>query len=248
MDTEDVFIRMKNVFTEFSTILGDNTKVNVIAAPLSVKDAIGTPVKNDYPLQRGVEKLMEANVLGSKGQAYTDHYGNFYGSLRDVLSLKLKDNYERAVFIATFNALLRVFKIVNNTIHCKNEEMEYCGKIIAKSIKKKYCTVKNIWLVGPQPRILENLSNNFIVRVTDRDIDKIGKRILGGNNNIIIENPVIGPELSEWADLIVATGTIFVNNTFGDILAYDKPILLYGTTASGPAHVLSIPRYCPCSR
>ncbi|HIH78002.1 MAG TPA: hypothetical protein HA341_03635, partial [Halobacteria archaeon] len=67
MDTENVFKRMKNVFTEFLSIMDNSTKVIVRAAPLSVNDAIGRPDKNDYPLQIGVEKLMESDVLGSKG-------------------------------------------------------------------------------------------------------------------------------------------------------------------------------------
>ena len=249
MDTENVFKRMKNVFTEFLSIMDNSTKVIVRAAPLSVNDAIGRPDKNDYPLQIGVEKLMEADVLGSKGQAYTDQYGNFDGSLKDVLSLKLKDNYERAVFIATFNALLKHFKLVENTIHCKNEEMEYCSKIIAQSIKEKYNDARKIWLVGHQPRILESLSRNFTVRVTDRADTNIGKNILGGGKiYTTIEDPQNGIEICKWADLILSTGSIFVNNTFYDILSCDKPILLYGTTAAGPAYVLGIPRCCPCSK
>lgn len=247
-DINDIYEKMKNVFKEFLSNIKDSTRVFVRAAPLSSEDAIGRPAKNDYPLQRGVEKLMEADVLGSKGQAYTDQYGNFDGSLEDVLSLKIKDNYERAVFIATFNALLRHFKLVENTIHCKDEEMECCSIIIADKIKKKYDTARNIWLVGLQPRILESLSRNFTVRVTDRADKNIGKTILVEEKSISIENPQNGPDICKWADLILSTGSIFVNNTFCDILSCDKPILFYGTSTAGPAYVLGIPRCCPCSR
>jgi len=249
MDTEDVFERMKNVFKDFLNRFGDNTKVIVRAVPLPAEEAIGSPAKSDYPLQQGVEKLMEADVLGSNGQAYTDQYGNFEGSLEDVLYLKLKDNYERAVFIATFNALLKHFKKVKNTVHCKNEEIEHCSRIITKNIKEKYNSVRNIWLVGFQPRILESLLSDFTVRVTDRADKNIGKKILGGRESYIeIEDPQNGHAICKWADLILSTGSIFVNNTFYDILSCEKPILLYGTTAAGPAYVLGIPRCCPCSR
>jgi len=62
-----------------------------------------------------------------------------------------------------------------------------------------------------------------------------------------IEKPSAAPEIGQWCDLILATGTIFVNNTFEEIFSCGKPVILYGTAAAGPAHVLGIQRYCPRS-
>jgi len=87
--------------------VGLETEVKVSAGPLKVQDALGDPEEKDYPLQKGKEKLMEAIVFDSRGQAYTDMYANYHGTLSDVIVLQLKDNFERAVFISTLNALLR---------------------------------------------------------------------------------------------------------------------------------------------
>ena len=59
-----------------------------------------------------------------------------------------------------------------------------------------------------------------------------------------IENPSAAPEIGQWCDLILATGTIFVNNTFEELFCYGKTVISYCTTAVGPAHVLGIKRYC----
>ncbi|MCK5230941.1 MAG: hypothetical protein KAR13_11780, partial [Desulfobulbaceae bacterium] len=54
-----------------------NERVQVKARPLSTKEAIGNPEDDDFPLQKGKERLMQAEFLGAKGQAFTDSYGNF---------------------------------------------------------------------------------------------------------------------------------------------------------------------------
>jgi hypothetical protein len=140
--------------------------------------------------------------------------------------------------------------------------MEYCGREIAEYIKERYGYAPKIWLVGMQPRLLENLSMHFQIRVTDMDPDNIRSifcrfgeaesDFASQNRSIIsgveIEKPSVASEISQWCDLIVATGTIFVNNTFEEIISCGKPVILYGVTAAGPAHVLGIQRYCPYSK
>jgi uncharacterized protein (DUF4213/DUF364 family) len=241
-DNNYVYKRLKQVFAEMAEVVGLATEVKVSAGPLKTQDALGDPKEKDYPLQKGKEKLMEAVVFDSRGQAYTDMYGNYHGTLRDVIELELKDNFQRAVFISTLNALLRHLEKVENTRHCRNEDMELCGREIKGYIKEKYGSPK-IWLVGLQPRLLENLSMHFKIRVTDKDPDNTRSKISG----VEIENPSTASEIGEWCNLIVATGTIFVNNTFEEVFSCGKPVILYGTTAAGPAQVLGILRYCPRS-
>jgi uncharacterized protein (DUF4213/DUF364 family) len=244
-DSNQVYKRMRKAFTEMAKEVGLETEVEVFAGPLKIQDALGDPEEKDYPLQKGKEKLMEATVLNSRGQAYTDMYGNYQGTLSEVIALELKDNFQRAVFVSTLNALLRHLKKVEKTSHCKNEGMGQCGKEIVDYVKERYGSPK-IWLVGMQPRLLENLSRQFQLRITDLDPDNIGSEKSGA----VIESPSAADEddISTWCDLIVATGTIFVNNTFDAILSCGKPVVLYGVTAAGPAHVLGIQRYCPYGR
>ncbi len=242
-DSNHEYERMRNVLAGMAAEVGLETEVKVFAGPLKILDALGDPEEKDYPLQKGKEKLMEATVLNSRGQAYTDMYGNYQGTLSDVIALELKDNFQRAVFVSTLNALLRHRNKVENTRHCKNEGMGQCGKEIVDYVKERYESPK-IWLVGLQPRLLENLSMHFQIRVTDKDSDNIGSEKSG----VGIEDPsAAASEIGQWCDLIVATGTIFVNNTFEEILSCSKPVILYGVTAAGPAHVLGIQRYCPQS-
>jgi uncharacterized protein (DUF4213/DUF364 family) len=234
---------MKKAFIGMAEEVGLKTEVEVSAGPIKVQDALGDPEEKDYPLQKGKEKLMEATVLNSRGQAYTDMYGNYQGTLREVIELELKDNFQRAVFVSTLNALLRHLNRVEKTSHCKDEGMGLCGREVGGYIKERYGSPK-IWLVGMQPRLLENLSRQFQLRVTDMDPDNMRSEKSGA----VIETPSAADDISKWCDLVVATGTIFVNNTFEGILSCGKPVVLYGVTAAGPAHVLGIQRYCPYGR
>lgn len=243
MQAKNVYERMRKVLAEMAEEVGLETDVEVSVGPLEVKDAIGTPKRKDYPLQKGKEKLMEAAVLGSRGQAYTDMYGNYHGTLSDVIALELKDNFQRAVFLSTLNALLRHLKRIENTRHCRDEYLEHCGRGIVEYIKERVGAPR-VWLVGMQPRLLENLSMHFQIKVTDMDPDNIESKKSGA----VIENPSAADEISKWCNLIVATGTIFVSNTFEEILSCGKPVVLYGVTAAAPAHILGIQRYCPYSR
>jgi hypothetical protein len=95
-------------------------KVQVSARALSTEEAIGNPDCNDFPIQKRKERLMQAEFMGSLGQAFTDQFGNFEGSLDKILDMGLINNYRRAVFIATLNAVLRHMGLIERTIHCKD--------------------------------------------------------------------------------------------------------------------------------
>jgi len=72
---------------------------------LTPEEAIGNPESEDFPILKGVERLMQAEFAGSFGQAFTDMYGDFEGTLQDVLAMELNNNYRRAIFVATLNAV-----------------------------------------------------------------------------------------------------------------------------------------------
>ncbi|RCV65690.1 ABC-type sulfate transport system, permease component, partial [Methanophagales archaeon] len=148
LDSNYVYARMRKVLAEIGTEVGLETEVKVFAGPLKIQDTLGDQKEKDYPIQKGKEKLMEAIIFDSRGQAYTDMDPDYIKSKR---------------------------------------------------------------------------------------------------NGVAIESPSAAPEIGLWCDLIVTTGSIFVNNTYNEILSSGKPIVLYGTTAAGPAHVLGIQRYCPQS-
>ncbi len=75
--------------------------VVIRATPLSPEQALGNPEDRDYPLVAGAERLMQAEFRGALGQAYTDMYGDFSGTLSEIVEMDLKNNCRRAIFISS---------------------------------------------------------------------------------------------------------------------------------------------------
>lgn len=226
--------REHNLFSE---------KVLIKAFPLTPEEAIGNPSDLDYPLVRGRERLMEATFKGAKGQAFTDLYGNFEGTIRDVLNIETTNDYRRAIFIATLNAVLRGLNLITNTIHCKNDKPRECAKNAVKFIKENYGNPK-VFLVGFQPRFAEFFSENFQLRITDLDREQIGKNI----NGTIVEDETSAEKNILWADILWVTGTTIVNDTISQFLNHNKPTIFYGTTIAGTAYLLGLKRFCSVSK
>jgi hypothetical protein len=215
--------------------------VSVYARPLTPEEAIGKPEHNDYPLLKGKERIMEALFQGVRGHAYSDHTGNFSGTIEQVINLPMNNNFQRALLISTSNAVLRSLGIIKKSCHCKDDAPVKCAKYLVGAITR--FSPKHIWMIGHQPRLLEEISRRFDVRITDRDPDNIGKVKSG----ILIEDPEEFHGIIEWADFIFATGTTIVNDTIDSFLA-DLPMMFYGITISGAANILGLTHFCPLGR
>ena len=214
-------------------------RVEIRARALSTKEAIGSPEHQDFPIQQGKEKLMQATFRGAGGQAFTDMYGDYEGTLEQVLELPMENNHQRAVFVASLNAVLRYLGRIEGSIHCRDEEPVQCGKSLVPYLKDRYAGVR-IAQVGFQPRMVENLAGSHPLRVLDMDADNIGNRKFG----ITIETADNTEDAVNWADLILATGTALANGTITPLLG-KKPIIFYGTTIAGAAHLMGWERFCP---
>lgn len=214
----------------------------VYARPLSAKEAIGRPDRDDYPILVGKEVILETEFKGAKGQAFTDQPGSFSGTLQDVVNLPLDSNYRRAVFIATLNAVLRYMGKIGHTIHCKDDAPEKCGQSIVNYVKEHYGQPK-IAFIGYQPALISALAKEFDLRATDLNPDNVGKKTLG----VLIEPVSKTEEVLEWADIIIATGSTVVN---GSIVKYleKKPALFYGITVAGAAYLNGWQTFCPYSK
>jgi len=208
----------------------------------SPADAIGTPKREDFPLLKGKEKLVEARFKESYGQAFTDAYVQFSGELRDVVSLSLTNNENRATFIATMNAVMNQLGIVEGTTHCKNEEPEICSQELANYLSKNFGNPK-IAVLGYQPQIVETLSGRFVIRVTDLNKENIGAFKAGVK---ILDGELDLEKAVKWSDLVLATGSTVVNGTIERIVrvAEQKPLIFYGITIAGPAKLLGLNRFC----
>ncbi|MDY6934113.1 MAG: DUF364 domain-containing protein [Spirochaetota bacterium] len=214
--------------------------VKIRAKVLTPEEAIGNPEHDDYPIQKGRERMVQADFDGDCGVAFTDMYGNFEGSLYGILDMELTNNYRRAIFISTINACLNRLGLIIKTMHCRDQGPVNCQKQVTGFIKEKFRNPR-IFLAGFQPRLCEALSRNFEIRTTDMDIDNIGKEI----NSVTVESSENTDENIEWCDLIFATGTTFVNGTFRQFITEKKPTVFYGVTCAGPVHLLNLARYCP---
>ncbi len=227
---------------EFAKIIKENAleseKISIHAVTLSPEEAIGNPEDRDYPLITGKERMMQAEFRNSPGQAFTDMYGNFSGSLSDIVAMDLTNNFRRAILVSSVNAVMRHLGLIEKSIHCRDSEPGDCSSELVKHIEKNYGHPR-IAMVGFQPRMVESLSKNFELKVTDLDKANIGSEKF----NITICGPESSPEHLEWCDIALVTGTTIINDTF-DRFRISKPVIYYGVTISGPARLLGLNQYC----
>ena len=228
-----------------------NASVSVLVKTLTPEEAIGEPGRRDFPIILGKERVVEAELLGAKAHAFTDSPGEFMGDLKVVLNLPLTSNRERSIYVATLNAILKYLNLIENTIHCKDEDPEKCGKEIASQLLRRWGKVK-VGFIGLNPAIAENLTETFgmgNVRITDLNRQNIhsfkyGVKIWDGNE--------MTEELIKESDIILITGTTFVNGTFDHIINcvkhYRKDYLIYGVTGAGICKLMGLSRICPYGR
>ena len=248
MAMKPVLKEVKEKFQEIaaSQHLGE-AAVRVNIGTLSVKQAIGSPTRQDYPLLQGKEVMIEARFQGSFGQAFTDRPGDFTGSLNDVLGLSLGTNDSRAIFIATLNAVVAHLGLVTGTRHCRDEEPEECAAQVTRHLLAEAGKGK-VGLIGLQPAILENLVYTFganNVRCTDLNPNNIGAVKYGAE---IRDGRTETEELIHWCDLILTTGSTIVNGTFDAIreqaISQGKRLILFGVTGLGAAALLGLEVLC----
>lgn len=228
-----------------------NSDVSIIVKTLSPEEAIGTPGRRDFPIVTGKERVVEAEFQGAKAHAFTDSPKEFIGKLEEVIAMPLTDNGERAIFIATMNAVLKHLNIIETTLHCKDEEPEKCAKEIASYIKETLRAGK-VGLIGLNPAILEALSTTFgaeNVRVTDLNRQNVWSIRYGVN---IWDGNTMTERLVRESDVVLLTGTTLVNGTFDGIWKaiqqYSKNYLIYGVTSSGICELTGLNRICPYGR
>jgi uncharacterized protein (DUF4213/DUF364 family) len=235
-----------NLREHFITLVKENhlegQDVIVRAKPLTPEEAIGNPEEKDYPLIIGRERMMQAELMNTFGQAYTDMYGNYSGKLLDIAGMELKNNFRRAIFISSLNALMRYLGFIDKTMHCKDSEPRECSSKLVEYIATKYGHPR-IAIAGFQPRMVESLAKNFAVKVTDMDHANINAEKFGA----VVQGPQKTGEHLGWCDVAVVTGSTIVNGTITDFLV-KKPVVFYGVTISGAAAILGLENYCYCGK
>lgn len=222
--------------------LSDET-VLIRAKTLTPEEAIGDPEGDDFPILKGHERLMQAEVRGCFGQAFTDMYGNFDGTLQDVLNMKLDNNFRRAIFIASLNAVMRSLGMIEGSVHCKDSGPEECGRELVKFLKQYERS--RIALIGFQPVHARCCLEGHELKILDLDKENIGNEKYGvivqdGSQNV--------DEVLKWCDLALVTGTTVVNGTIGPILEMaPQKVIFYGISIAGVAQLFDLNRFCPKS-
>ena len=236
MDTPPILEQYRDRIRVLAVERGLNeAAVTVSARPLTPEEAIGNPDRRDFPILEGRERVIEATVLGARGQAFTDSPSDFEGRFQAVLELPLTTNAHRAVFLAATNAALAHLKLVTGTLHCKDDAPEQCAFEIAMSAR--ITDAQTVGLIGFNPAIASALVREFgpkAVRITDLNSQNIGIEKFGVT---IWDGHTRTGELIQTRDLILVTGTTLVNGTFDEIInatrAARKRLVVYGITASG---------------
>lgn len=235
----DIYGTLRAEFAKMAGGMMDKHITVVSARTLTAKEAIGTPDRDDYPLLKGKEVMIEAVFGDAKGHAFTDMPGRFEGTLRDIIELPLENNFHRALFIASLNAVMRTLGLVESSVHCRDKEPASCARQFVETVRKRFGNPR-IAFVGFQPAMIEQLAGSFSMRVLDLDKDNIGKEKFG----LVIEGPEATEEVLSWSDIILATGSTCVNGTITKFIG-DKPVIFYGVSVAGVAKACGFERYCP---
>ena len=249
MEAVPALLRAKEKFVtivENHNLGSEIVQVNI--GTLTPEQAIGKPERQDFALLSGKEVMIEALFKQHFGQAFTNQPQNFNGTLDDVLNLSLDTIDNRAICIATMNAVCSYLGIIGKVRHCRNHEPEDCGRELAEKLLNQYGKIK-IGMIGYQPAILENLVKRFgVENINCSDLDskniganKFGVMILDGNK----ENR----NLIKRSDLMLATGSTHVNNTFDELyretISQDKTFVIFGVTGASITALLKLEIVCP---
>lgn len=218
--------------------------------PLSPGEALGTFAGQEtFALARGREVLLEARVADSVGQAFTAWPSPWSGSLEAWLELDPEHPVHRPWVLAGLNALVRHCKLGEGpTRHCRNDGPARCGQTMEDRLRQMLAAGGKLLLVGFQPAILSAATRALgaeRVRVLDLQPENVGRciegvRVLDGERDLDKALPGVR--------LALVTGSSWANGTFDHIAGKMGqaciPIVLFGTSASGPAALMKLERWC----
>ncbi len=216
------------------------SQVYISCRTLSPEEALGNPSREDFPLQKGRENLMQAEIGPYKGQAFTDRPGNLEGTLEEILLLPPINNFNRAATVAALNALLRARNDIKATVHCRDEGPRLCAEALVDHVSHIYGCPKVV-LVGFQPAIAEALARSFPLRIFDLDPANRGKKF---GETVVETGSYDVTELEKGCDLFIVTGSTIINGSIDQFIGLKKPVLFFGTTIAGPAKLLDLDRFC----
>ncbi|HML34925.1 hypothetical protein [Sporomusa sphaeroides] len=60
---------------------------------------------------------------------------------------------------------------------------------------------------------------------------------------VFIDDAALNAEHARWADILLSTGSVLVNDTYHELQQW-KPIIYYGVTAAGLAELFHLQQIC----
>ncbi len=219
--------------------------------PLHADEAVGRAASPELAIRRGPEKVIQAEVAGTIGQAFTDQPGSWSGTVGDALALDLAQVPLRAISVAAINAILCNINGCQGVKHCQDGDPEACGDRMAEEIARRD-PHPHIGMFGLQPFMVQALVGRFgaaAVTVADLNPANIGTQRAGvpiydGQRDAatIVKNCSIG----------LITGSSIVNGTFDELwhlfAEHHRPVIVFGNTIAGVAALVGLDRYCPLAR
>ncbi|MCD6301069.1 MAG: hypothetical protein J7L82_03250, partial [Staphylothermus sp.] len=106
---------------------------------------------DEYVLIRGPEILLTCKFRGEIGQLFTISPREYKGKVSDIINLDLSNTYNRSIFYAFSNALLKKLGFIDKTVHCEKDEPVKCSNILVVELMKRYGTSKRVLHIGYQP-------------------------------------------------------------------------------------------------
>lgn len=247
-------MKFKNAQEALRSLLEENEEfesleIKITSRALKNEEAIGNPDRRDFPLLTGKEVLLQAEIDGFLGQAFTSDPIAYKGDIKAIPELSGERPGNYALMVATLNALTNKMGKAKHTIHCINNEPEDCAKQICQDIIKNHGHCK-VGIIGYQPAILEHCAQSFgakSVMITDLNRDNVGHERYGVK---VMDGFKDTNKLVNFSDVILVTGTVLANGTDESVLReiHRKPFYFFGTTCAGLAYINDYKRLCPLSK
>ncbi len=211
---------------------------------------------DEYVLIRGPEILLTCKFRGETVQVFTVNPKEFKGKVRDIITLDLSSMYNRSIFYAFSNALLKSLGLIEKTIHCKKDEPIKCSKLLVERLMVKYGLSKKILHIGYQPGHISELYKFYRenLLITDLRSDIVWKI----KNNRLVYDGLLNNIYIGVTDIILVTASSVINSTFWNILSQAylmrKHIIMYGVSAGTMYYFINkytpfkIELFCPSSK
>lgn len=189
------------------------------------------------------EYCVTAELLGVKGEAYTEEPSDFRGTLKEALAIPPTEKGISAITIAALNAAMSYLNLAVGTFPEEEEEKFRYADALCRYVKKEFGT-SNLILVGYDGYLVKRFMDEGLDFWTmDNDPANITQDLF---HHVVVNNAKRNRESSfVWGKYFIVTGSTLCNGTILHYLNSNKELLFYGITCAGAATLLELPWFSP---